>query len=484
MTTTIGATGTSTTATTTTNQTRQMRVQIPKQENEKVGEFYFHRVHSPTEIEKPLTPLSMLFLSSVTSSDGEGTSSSANNKPIVINFYAHGCGGSCAIQMEEWAQTIPQAATFLCICVQDDDDDDNAAAAGAETSPKDVAIEFHTKYKFDKVINGYIPAKEYMPVGYGQLGCNGFVIVDKYGYFISKRTRSYLQDGMKAFEYVESMLAKVNQQCRVVTTLTESAILNRRSKKRTVSEVDEDLIMTEETAGKDEQEEETIHNTTTKTVVIQESASLPKQDLSQVSFPVGEVEARDVLDETKMDWGRKLCLQAFNEVVRNPCWEMLQNLYHALKGHFIHEEEFLRQLPSSTNDEKKKTSTSKDKKSTSAIKSHLYDQRRILDIAKLEMHRMQQQQQQHSNRLISDNEKDGDEEQQQSPTAILESPSNQEQQPRPPTASATTTATVDLKVILALATSFHAHTEQYDWKYKSRISMSSSSLPSNNAKQN
>merc|ERR1719343_1844037 len=46
-----------------------------------------------------------------------------------------------------------------------------------------------------------------MPVGYGQLGCSGFVISDANGKFVSRKTAAFLQFGEDAFRHVESILA-------------------------------------------------------------------------------------------------------------------------------------------------------------------------------------------------------------------------------------------------------------------------------------
>ena len=61
-------------------------------------------------------------------------------------------------------------------------------------------------FNFQKVINGYIPSRGYMPRGYGQLGCSGFIVSDREGCFVSRKTAAYLDIGDAAFEYVESLL--------------------------------------------------------------------------------------------------------------------------------------------------------------------------------------------------------------------------------------------------------------------------------------
>lgn len=99
--------------------------------------------------------------------------------------------------MEHWAKAIP-AVQFLCVCVES----------------KRIALAFHNMFRFQKVINSYIPSRDYMPVGFGQLGCSGFIVSDKDGNFVSRKTRAYLQYGDAAFQHVESILAKLVQEHR------------------------------------------------------------------------------------------------------------------------------------------------------------------------------------------------------------------------------------------------------------------------------
>lgn len=91
--------------------------------------------------------------------------------------------------MEAWACTIPQVQ-FLCVCVES----------------ASVAQSFDTMFEFENAVNCYIPSSAYMPRGYGQLGCSGFVIADAQGNFVSRKSAAYLQYGDQAFRSVESIL--------------------------------------------------------------------------------------------------------------------------------------------------------------------------------------------------------------------------------------------------------------------------------------
>ena len=78
-----------------------------------------------------------------------------------------------------------------------------------------------------------------MPVGYGQLGCSGFIVSDKDGCFVSRKTRAYLEYGEAAFDYVESILhglTKKNDNQPLTLTLTNAGLTaaGRPSKKKKV----------------------------------------------------------------------------------------------------------------------------------------------------------------------------------------------------------------------------------------------------------
>ena len=92
--------------------------------------------------------------------------------------------------MERWARQYP-GATFLCVCVD---------SLG-------VAQQFGRMFDLRAAVNCHVPSREYLPRGYGQLGCSGFVVADGEGNFLSRKTRAYLQYGDVAFAHVEELLA-------------------------------------------------------------------------------------------------------------------------------------------------------------------------------------------------------------------------------------------------------------------------------------
>ena len=92
--------------------------------------------------------------------------------------------------MEEWADLYCGQVQFLCVCVE---------SFG-------VAQYFDRMFRFRHAINAYIPSREYLPRGYGQLGCSGFIVADSEGCFVSRKTKAFLQYGDAAFRHVEQIL--------------------------------------------------------------------------------------------------------------------------------------------------------------------------------------------------------------------------------------------------------------------------------------
>jgi len=293
-----------------------------------VGDFYVHLVHHGTrtgtnnqiDIDDNLTSSTKLL--------------STTGKPTVIHFYDGGWGGCrpCAAQMEAWSKRIPQVQ-FLCVCV--------------DGQARQVALSFHNMFfrsSNSNVVNGYIPSRGYMPVGYGQLGCSGFIVSDKDGNFLSKKTRAYLQFGEAAFDYVESLLAP-----HIVIDLTSDGDCEEEKK-----------------------EEEVV------------------DDSKKVEMPAS-------VGVTAMDDEHQECTDAFNQVIEHPTQETLKHLSEVLSCHFAHEEELMKQFSKKA---KRRTSsrhassnsntnnTSNSMSSFSALDSHIMDHKRILNILNEEVHRL------------------------------------------------------------------------------------------------
>ncbi|GFH47995.1 hypothetical protein CTEN210_04471 [Chaetoceros tenuissimus] len=214
--------------------------------------------------------------------------------------------------MEAWATKIPQVQ-FLCISVES----------------KYNATDFHSTLHFKNVVNAYIPSREYFPVGYGQLGCSGFVISDKDGNFVTRKSSAYLQEGENAFRKVESLLQTLLKN-DVEDKERLSLSMNHKEEMKSEVEVDSSRIM------------------------------MPPSSVGVES----------------MDHEHQECTDAFNLAIRSTSFKSFQNLYQTLKSHFDHEEQLLHKYSHESSS------------SFSALSSHCRDHKRILDIAEAEMKRV------------------------------------------------------------------------------------------------
>lgn len=215
--------------------------------------------------------------------------------------------------MAKWATTsvFARDVQFLCVCVES----------------ARVALSFHDLFGFgDRVVNGYIPSGEYMPRGFGQLGCSGFVISDASGNFVSRKTKAYLQVGEGAFRHVESILSE----------LVPSA-----AKKLPASP--------------------------TSTTVRQPKQKRQRNDQLMIKPPAS-------VGVDSMDDEHQECTDSFNRAIKNPTNETLRHLHAILKEHFTHEEELIEQH-------------SPNNGSFSKLTSHAMDHARILDMATAELDR-------------------------------------------------------------------------------------------------
>jgi len=95
--------------------------------------------------------------------------------------------------MERWAQEGDFNVNFICICVNGD------------STALPTAKDFATRYRMTAAFNGYISDQASLP-SWGQLGCQGLILVDSKGNFITKRSASFLQEGEKAWRKVEKKL--------------------------------------------------------------------------------------------------------------------------------------------------------------------------------------------------------------------------------------------------------------------------------------
>lgn len=125
--------------------------------------------------------------------------------------------------MERWARQHP-GATFLCVCVDE----------------VGVARQFGRMFDLRAAVNCHVPSREYLPRGYGQLGCSGFVVADGGGNFLSRKTRAYLQYGDAAFAHVEELLAGQGVKKGAEAAGMESFQTKASSKEAVADAVDRD----------------------------------------------------------------------------------------------------------------------------------------------------------------------------------------------------------------------------------------------------
>lgn len=218
--------------------------------------------------------------------------------------------------MEAWAKTIPEAR-FICVCVES----------------LQVAVAFHQMFRFERVVNGWIPSQQYFPVGYGQLGCSGFIVSDSQGRFVSRKTRSFLDHDEAAFRHVESLLSRL-----VVP-----------------KEDDDDAARKRRKGGEEKKDEE-------------KSSSETKRNLKEKVTPPPSVGV-DIMDDE-----HKECADRFNAVVDDPSADNLRRLRDALRDHFAHEEDIMsRHMKGGA---------------FSALDSHRADHARILAVADGELDRV------------------------------------------------------------------------------------------------
>ena len=188
--------------------------------------------------------------------------------------------------METWASTSAYATAvqFLCVCVES----------------AQVAQAFAHWFEFQGVVNGYIPSRSYMPVGYGQLGCSGFIVVNAKGHFVSRKTLSFLDYGPeRAFADVERLL---NQE------LGWSDKNNNKNDKK---------------------------NKNDKTVSV--AAVMAQQQATTV------VEPPPLVGIVSMDAEHAHCTAAMNTLLVEPTEEHLEVVLQVVKNHFDHEERLLQE---------------------------------------------------------------------------------------------------------------------------------------------
>ena len=216
--------------------------------------------------------------------------------------------------MEIWAEAYGRdQVQFLCVCVES----------------RQTAYMFQRMFQFEHAINAYIPGRPYMPVGYGQLGCSGFIVVDQNGCFVSRKTRAFLQYGEDAFRHVQELLATMLWPTNPGNSeLTQKSENNNRN------------------------------------------ASEEKHDDS-----LSKVEPPPSVGVDSMDHEHEECTEKLNALLQFPSTKSLSEALHVLEAHFAHEEKLLEAYYQSSG-------SAGQKSEFSALTSHFNDHERILDLGR------------------------------------------------------------------------------------------------------
>mmetsp|Transcript_12178 Transcript_12178/g.28920 ORF Transcript_12178/g.28920 Transcript_12178/m.28920 type:complete len:286 (+) Transcript_12178:299-1156(+) len=270
--------------------------------------------------------------------------------------------------MRQWASVIPDVQ-FLEVCVESEE----------------CALRFHENFGFGDnpvgrsddgnpiVVNGFIPSRPYFPVGFGQLGCSGFVVSDANGNFVSRKTSAYLQYGQDAFRHVESILADL--------------LIEMESDKQAAMEaptanlIKQDTVTSSSSASPKESDckKQKTDSTTASVTDDSSSSSSSRGNESGSPTPIQVTEAPLSVGVDAMDAEHQICADSFNRALRDPNFETLQEVFDLLCSHFAHEEELIA----------KHYGISLENPSPfSALSSHRKDHFRMLDIAAYELKRV------------------------------------------------------------------------------------------------
>jgi hypothetical protein len=246
--------------------------------------------------------------------------------------------------MEIWAEQAGGAAggdvQFLCVCVE---------SLG-------VAQHFARMFTFRHALNAYIPARQYFPHGYGQLGCSGFIVVDAKGNFISRKTRAYLQYGDQAFCHVEQLL---DQERRKVASLAVGASSTGPLCRNSVATASAAAAA----VAKDEEKKSAA-------TTAGSSSSSTEDDCYTPPPSVGV----HVMDDE-----HQACAAALKELFLRRTRAALERVMATLESHFAHEEALMVSF---------QFGGDHGRSEFSALNSHAKDHQRILQIGRNELQRL------------------------------------------------------------------------------------------------
>jgi hypothetical protein len=271
--------------------------------------------------------------------------------------------------MRRWASTM-QNVQFLEVCVESEA----------------VALDFHRNYGFGEnplvgegqqeheqqrppvVVNGWIPSRHYMPRGYGQLGCSGFIISDAKGNFVSRKTASFLQFGPQAFQHVESILADLLEEMEderrqqggapVASTIDRGppSPSKANAPKKVSDAIDFNGFIPVAVVVIGDPlfcakpfshvlscnfvpPDDTFMRAQQKTTDSDSSSDSASGKTSPTT--VASMEAPSSVGVVAMDDEHQICTDSFNRALKDPTFETLQEVFELLRSHFAHEEELI-----------------------------------------------------------------------------------------------------------------------------------------------
>lgn len=309
--------------------------------------------------------------------------------------------------MEKWARRYIDQVNFVCI-----------GCAGPQ-----LAVSMGTESKLATCVNGFIASDANMPK-WGQLGCNGFIVLGGGEQkILSPATSAFMQVRDLAFKHVEALLDAVLAQGAMphvfpgqyvrVTGLEKAKELNgqvgicietavgegsRCMVKMLQTKRDLRVKPTNLKVVKDEDEEQDLpdnehENTTSEESSCDEHAHVGEGENTYVGEEEdAQIEALDAIASVKvhmLDEEHEQCASALRILAGSRNALALQGVLQIFEAHFLHEEQLLDEHLYAEHVDPWK-STSGFSADASARKSHFQDHVRMLNTVRQECKRLKQ----------------------------------------------------------------------------------------------
>lgn len=209
--------------------------------------------------------------------------------------------------MDRWAKSGKYDCNFICICV-----------LGDRSAPS-LSVEFANELKLQHCINSFIDNKRDMPQ-YGQLGCQGFIVLDAEHKVLSEATSPFSDNPRRAFQHVETLLEPYKQSGSSIVSETGMP----RDGEATGAQLGQDFVDS-------------------------------KLNLVSVNVP-------------SMDAEHARCADALRKLAMDHSRVALEDVFKEIAAHFGHEEALLEQYGFAANQDEK----------FSAKKTHIKEHHRLL----------------------------------------------------------------------------------------------------------